>query len=279
MTFPMDDRPKLPALRGQVQALGLMAKKSMGQNFLFSEEMTDRIVSVAAPVTSGTILEVGPGPGGLTRSLLKAGASVVAIERDQRFAPLYDQLHEVYPSKLTLIDGDALCIKAQDVISNGPIKIVANLPYNIGTELLIAWLKDLTRIESLTLMFQKEVALRIVAEPNSKAYGRLSIICQWLCACRRAMDVPPGAFVPAPKVTSSVVHLIPKSLGPEESSLFPHMENLTRLAFGQRRKMIRSSLSPLFGPQDWENLGISSDLRAEALSVADFLKMARHLTE
>ena len=248
-------------------------------------DVTRRIAKAAGKFEDITVLEIGPGPGGLTRALLEAGARVVAIERDHRCLEILADLQAAFPadsigehhSMLQVIEGDALTIFPQTVIPAGAIKIVANLPYNIGTPLLIQWLSNLERITSLTLMFQKEVALRLIAKPRTKAYGRLSILIQWLCEAKRLFDLSPKAFMPAPKVTSSVVHLVPRLLHPQEKSLFPLMEKITLNAFGQRRKMIRSSLKPLFSESELIELGLDPCVRAEELGVADFVLLARSL--
>lgn len=240
-------------------------------------DVTRRIAKAAGSLEDVTVLEIGPGPGGLTRALLEAGAQVVAIERDHRCLDILEDIQTAFPSHLQVIEGDALAFSPQAVIPDGNIKIVANLPYNIGTPLLIQWLSNLDRIASLTLMFQKEVALRLMAKPRTKDYGRLSILAQWLCDGQRLFNLSPKAFMPAPKVTSSVVHLTPKPLAPEEKALFPAISTLTRHAFGQRRKMLRSSLKPLFPEDQLTGLGINPCARAEELTVEDFLRLARGL--
>jgi 16S rRNA (adenine1518-N6/adenine1519-N6)-dimethyltransferase len=268
-----DKEPLLP-LREIIDRYGLLAKKSLGQHFLLNTEITRRIAKAAGQVEGATVLEIGPGPGGLTRALLEAGARVVAIERDRRCVEILTDMHQ---NNLHVIEGDALEISPQAAIPQGDIKIVANLPYNIGTALLVQWLSNLDRITSLTLMFQKEVALRLIAKPGTKSYGRLSVLAQWLCDGRRLFDLPPRAFTPAPKVTSSLVHLVPKHLALEEKALLPMLSAITRHAFGQRRKMLRSSLKPLFSEEKLTQLGINPCARAEELTVADFLCLARSL--
>lgn len=267
----------LSSLREVVDRYGLLAKKSLGQNFLLNMDVTRRIAKTAGSFTDVTVFEVGPGPGGLTRALLEAGAHVVAIERDHRCLDILREVQTVFTGMLELIEGDALQLSPQFAIPQGNIKIIANLPYNIGTSLLIQWLSNLDRISSLTLMFQKEVALRLVARPRTKSYGRLSVLTQWLCEGKRLFDLSPKAFTPAPKVTSSVVHLVPKPISPAEKALFPLMEKVTQHAFGQRRKMIRSSLKPLFSEIKLSELGLNPCARAEELSVADFVLLAQNL--
>jgi 16S rRNA (adenine1518-N6/adenine1519-N6)-dimethyltransferase len=268
----------LPSLRETIEQHGLFAKKSLGQNFLLNMEITRRIAKAAGKFNDCIVLEIGPGPGGLTRALLEEGAHVVAIERDERCKSILNELQSVYPEFLKVIDGDALKISPQVAIPQENIKIVANLPYNIGTVLLIDWLSDLDRIQSMTLMFQKEVALRLTASPRSKAYGRLSVLTQWLCEPKRLFDLSPSAFLPPPKVTSTVVHLIPKAVTADEKALFPMMEKITQHAFGQRRKMIRSSLKPLFADYELINLGLNPNVRAEELSVKDYILLAKDLS-
>ncbi|MBM3632343.1 MAG: 16S rRNA (adenine(1518)-N(6)/adenine(1519)-N(6))-dimethyltransferase RsmA [Alphaproteobacteria bacterium] len=276
----------LPSLREVIESHGLLAKKSLGQNFLLNMDVTRRIVKAAGNLEDLTVLEIGPGPGGLTRALLEAKAQVVAIERDHRCVEILRDLQLAYlrgsgesaQKMLSLIEGDALKISPQSIIPVGAIKIVANLPYNIGTPLLIQWLSNLDRIVSLTLMFQKEVALRLIAKPRTKSYGRLSILIQWLCEAQRLFDLSPKAFMPAPKVTSSVVHLVPRPLTPQNKLLFPFMERVTHQAFGQRRKMIRSSLKMLFLESQLIELGLDPCVRAEELTVADFVLLAKSLS-
>jgi 16S rRNA (adenine1518-N6/adenine1519-N6)-dimethyltransferase len=268
----------LPPLRDVIEQHGLLAQKDLGQNFLLNMDVTRRIAGEAGNFEDVTAVEIGPGPGGLTRALLERGAKVVAIERDHRCVEILAAIQETVPSRLQIIEGDALEISPQSIVPQGNIKIVANLPYNIGTILLIQWLSNLDRIISLTLMFQKEVALRLFARPRTKDYGRLSVITQWLCEGRRLFDLAPGAFTPAPKIVSSVVHLQPKSLSGTEKALLPAVMTITRHAFGQRRKMIRSSLKPLFGEEKLTHLGLNPCARAEELTVADYLLLAQSIS-
>lgn len=268
--------PDLPPLREVIARHGLAASKALGQNFLLDGQLLDRIAAVPGNLTGETVYEVGPGPGGLTRALLKAGAKVVAVERDRRCLPALEELAQAFPDMLTVREDDALAIALHDVLPDGG-HIASNLPYNVGTALLVQWLTGEDwppRWKSLTLMFQREVADRIVAEPGSSAYGRLSILTQWRTTARMAMPVHRSAFTPPPKVMSAVVHLTPKD-SPEGVS--PNaMEQLTAAAFGQRRKMLRQSLKGLPGALDClEMCGISSDRRAETVSVDEFVALGR----
>jgi 16S rRNA (adenine1518-N6/adenine1519-N6)-dimethyltransferase len=275
--MPIDN---LPPLREVIAAHGLMARKQLGQNFLLDLNLTARIARTAAPLEGRTVIEVGPGPGGLTRALLAEGArKVIAIERDERALPALAEIAAVYPGRLEVISGDALEIDYA-ALADGPTKIVGNLPYNIATPLLTGWLT----LEpwppfyaSLTLMFQREVAERIVARPGEPAYGRLGVLCGWRSAARIAFDVNRSAFVPPPKVTSSVVHLVPKPV--DADVRVRDLEAVTRAAFGQRRKMIRQSLKATGAPVErlLEVAELRGDERAEELPVEAFLKMAKSL--
>jgi 16S rRNA (adenine1518-N6/adenine1519-N6)-dimethyltransferase len=270
----------LPPLREVIARHGLDARKSLGQNFLFDLNLTRRIARSAAPLEAATIVEVGPGPGGLTRALLLEGAKkVVAVEKDPRAVPALEEIAAHYPGRLEIIAGDAL---RHDFAAHldGEAKIVANLPYNIATVLLTGWLTGPWPpwFSSLTLMFQKEVAERIVAAPGSEAYGRLAVISQWCAGARKLFDIDRRAFTPPPKITSSVVQLLPK-LRREPDCDVSLLEKVTAAAFGQRRKMLRSSLKSLTPePQSLlANLGIDANLRAEQLAVADFARIAQAL--
>jgi len=265
--------PVLPPLRDVVAALGLTARKGLGQHFLFDGNLTARIVREAGPVASGTTIEIGPGPGGLTRALLAAGATVVAVEKDRRCADALAQLAEAYPGRLTLVEGDAMEVDVAE-LGTPPRRIVANLPYNVATALLIGWLDRLDRFESLTLMFQKEVADRLAAAPGTAAYGRLAVIVQWQAEVHRLFDIPARAFVPPPKVVSSVVRIVPRArpLAPAARQV---LERVTAAAFGQRRKMLRQSLRPLGGEELVRTAGLDPTARAETLSVQDFCALAR----
>jgi 16S rRNA (adenine1518-N6/adenine1519-N6)-dimethyltransferase len=270
----------LPPLRDVIARYELGAKKSLGQNFLFDLNLTRRIARSAEPLAGFTIVEIGPGPGGLTRALLVEGASrVVAIERDERTLPALAEIAAAYPGKLSIIAEDALKVNWGQVIS-GPAKIVANLPYNIATVLLTGWLTEGAWppwFSSLTLMFQKEVAERIVARPGGKDYGRLSVLCQYRCDVKKLFDVNRSAFTPAPKVTSSIVQLVPK---PAVGCDVGDLEKLTASAFGQRRKMLRSSLKGVFNDPVTAlgELGINPELRAEQLQVTDFVRLAKAMS-
>jgi 16S rRNA (adenine1518-N6/adenine1519-N6)-dimethyltransferase len=264
----------LPPLREVIERHGLAAKKSLGQNFLFDLNLTRRIARAAAPLAGFTIVEVGPGPGGLTRALLMEGATqVVAIERDGRALAALAEIGSAYPGKLTVHAGDAMAADWPDLV-RGPAKVVANLPYNIATPLLVGWLTGPPWFASLTLMFQKEVAERIVAMPGGKDYGRLSVLCQYVCEARKLFDVNRAAFTPPPKVTSSIVQLVPR---PRPLPVaIAALETVTAAAFGQRRKMLRASLRSL--TPEAESLlaaaGIDSSLRAEQVDVAGFVRLA-----
>jgi 16S rRNA (adenine1518-N6/adenine1519-N6)-dimethyltransferase len=269
---------KLPPLREVVARHGLSASKALGQNFLFDSQLLARIAAVPGDLTGQDVLEIGPGPGGLTRALLAAGANVTAIERDRRCIPALAELGEFYPGKLTVIEGDALEIDARALFAGKP-HIVANLPYNIGTALLVGWLSAgwLPWWDSLTLMFQKEVADRIVANANDDAYGRLAVLSQWRSRARIAMPVHRSAFTPPPKVMSAVVHITPVA-SPEGVAL-TKLEMLTGAAFGQRRKMLRQSLRGVPGALDALGaLEIDPTRRAETISVDDFVALARILS-
>ncbi len=268
--------PDLPPLREVIARHGLAASKALGQNFLLDGQLLDRIAAVPGNLTGETVYEVGPGPGGLTRALLKAGAKVVAVERDRRCLPALEELSQAFPGMLTVREDDALAIALPDVLPDGG-HIASNLPYNVGTALLVQWLTGEDwppRWKSLTLMFQREVADRIVAEPGTSAYGRLSILTQWRTTARMAMPVHRSAFTPPPKVMSAVVHIT--SIDAPEGVSPKAMEQLTAAAFGQRRKMLRQSLKGLPGALDClEMCGIASDRRAETVSVEEFVALGR----
>ncbi|MFN0191687.1 MAG: 16S rRNA (adenine(1518)-N(6)/adenine(1519)-N(6))-dimethyltransferase RsmA [Aestuariivirga sp.] len=270
----------LPPLREVIARHELAARKSLGQNFLFDLNLTRRIARAALPFEGFTIVEVGPGPGGLTRALLMEGADdVVAIERDPRAIPALNEIAARYPGRLRVVEGDALEVKWHGIVSK-PAKIVANLPYNIGTVLLTSWLgaeQWPPWFSSLTLMFQKEVAQRITAAPGTEHYGRLSVLCNWRCETQLLFDVNRSAFTPPPKVTSSVVQLVPLR-EPSPACSVKALEKITAAAFGQRRKMLRQSLKTVF-PEPAEvlsQLSIDPMKRAEELSVADFAQLALH---
>ena len=270
--------PELESLRETIARHRLAASKALGQNFLLDGQLLDRIAAIPGPLADATVYEVGPGPGGLTRALLKAGANVVAVERDRRCLPALAELAAVWPGRLRVIDGDAMEIDAAAAVG-APAHIVANLPYNVGTALLVRWLLSEPWPPfwlSATLMFQREVADRIVAAPGSSAYGRLAVLAQWRSSARLAMAVHRSAFVPPPKVMSAVVHLVP-GVQPEGVSART-IERITAAAFGQRRKMLRQSLKGVPGALDAADaIGIDVTARAETLDVDAFVRLARAL--
>ncbi len=271
----------LPPLREVIARHGLSARKSLGQNFLLDLNLTRRIARAAGPLEGATVLEVGPGPGGLTRALLMEGAGkVIAVERDDRTRPALAEIAAAYPGRLEVVEADALKVNWAEIAAQaeGPVKIAANLPYNIATPLLTGWLLAEPwppYWSSLTLMFQKEVAQRITASPGSDAYGRLSIISQWRSQAVKLFDISPRAFTPPPKVTSSVVHITPLP-EPVHRCQAQVLEKVTAAAFGQRRKMLRSSLKALGG--DTEAMiaaaGLKPEMRAEQVDVAGFCRLA-----
>ncbi len=270
----------LPPLRDVIARHGLTAKKQLGQNFLLDLNLTSKVARAAGSLDGVTVIEVGPGPGGLTRALLAEGArKVVAIERDERALPALAEIAAAYPGRLEVISGDAMTTDYA-ALADGPTRIVANLPYNIGTELLIRWLTVdpwPPFFQSLTLMFQREVAERIVAKPNDDQYGRLGVLCGWRTEARIAFNVGRENFTPPPNVTSAVVHLVPRPVEPTPS--VRDLEAITRAAFGQRRKMVRQSLKSTGVPVEplLAAAGLKGDERAETLPVAAFLQMARAL--
>ena len=266
----------LPPLREVIERHGLRAKKALGQNFLLDLNLTGKVARAAGDLSQTTVIEVGPGPGGLTRALLFNGARrVVAIERDERCLAALAEISEHYPGRLEVISGDALKTDFAALTNGEKAKIVANLPYNIGTELLVRWL---TVAEwppfyaSMTLMFQREVAERIVAKPGSSAYGRLGVLAGWRTKAAIAFDVPPQAFTPPPKVTSSVVHLVPRAAPLPVNVKW--LARVTEAAFGQRRKMLRQSIKSLGGEALLAKVGIDPTRRAETLSVEEFVALA-----
>ena len=270
----------LPPLREQLDAHGLLARKSFGQHFLLDLNVTRKIARLAGPLESRAVIEVGPGPGGLTRALLEAGARVIAVEKDARFLPLLGDLAAVAEGRLTVLEADALEVDEAELLAlhapGLPAKMVSNLPYNVGAPLLVKWLHQARRFESLVLMFQKEVAERIAARAGSDAYGRLGVLSQAAAEVEIVMSLPARAFTPPPKVDSAVVRLTPRPDGPSPQ-LLKALERTTQAAFGQRRKMLRSSLKSLGGAALCAAAGIDPDLRAEAVPVAGFLDLARTL--
>ena len=276
----MPEADTLPPLREVIAAHDLRAKKALGQNFLFDLNLTRRIARAAGPLAGETFYEVGPGPGGLTRALLAEGAArIVAVERDARCLPALEQIARAYSGQLEVISADALTVDERELFRGTPVRIAANLPYNVGTALLVKWL---TLPEwppfwsSLTLMFQREVAERIVAKPDTDAYGRLSVLAQWRTRPKILFDVSRSAFVPPPSVTSSVVRIEPlgEAISPARLS---DLEKVTAAAFGQRRKMLRQSLKTLASDAEGRirTAGIAPTARPEQLSVAEFASLAR----
>jgi 16S rRNA (adenine1518-N6/adenine1519-N6)-dimethyltransferase len=263
----------LPPLREALAAHGLMAKKAFGQHFLLDLNVTRKIVRLAELAPGGQVIEVGPGPGGLTRALLEAGLRVTAVEKDERFRPLLEELAEAADGRLALVFGDALKADEAALSHGAPAHVVSNLPYNVGTPLLIKWLTGAWSPTSLTLMFQKEVADRITAAPGAGAYGRLTVIAQATAAAQRVMDAPARAFTPPPKVDSAVVRLTPRPDRPAPPRL-QALEKITAAAFGQRRKMLRSSLKALGGEALIAAAGLEPQLRAEVIDVEGFLRLA-----
>ncbi|MCR9175961.1 MAG: 16S rRNA (adenine(1518)-N(6)/adenine(1519)-N(6))-dimethyltransferase RsmA [Alphaproteobacteria bacterium] len=270
----------LPPLRDAIAAAGLSAKKSLGQNFLLDLNLTRRIARAAGLVPggleTGTTIEIGPGPGGLTRALLIQGATkLVAVERDERAITALSTLVEASDGRLELVCADALDVDPED-LGPAPRRIVANLPYNVGTRLLLNWLETPEQFASFTLMFQREVAERLVAPTGGEAYGRLSVLAQWLCRVKILFDVPATAFTPPPKIKSSVVQLIPREapLAPADRA---DLERVTAAAFAQRRKMLRQSLKGLGGDALLERAGIKPTERPEQLSIEDFCRIANAL--
>ncbi|SIO07212.1 dimethyladenosine transferase [Parasphingorhabdus marina DSM 22363] len=276
----MSNSPSLPPLREVIKRHGLTANRALGQNFLFDTQLLDRIAAIPGPLEGEQVFEVGPGPGGLTRALLQAGAEVTAVERDERCLPALDELDACFPNQLKVINADALQIDLKARFSR-PFHIISNLPYNVGSALLVKWLSQPTwppLWKSLTLMFQREVADRIVAAPGSSAYGRLSILAQWRCDAKLAMPVHRSAFTPPPKVMSAVVYLTPREQPPGVNPAT--LERLTQAAFSQRRKMLRQSLKGLPGALEALDIAaIDPTRRPETVSVEEFVALARQLDE
>jgi 16S rRNA (adenine1518-N6/adenine1519-N6)-dimethyltransferase len=264
----------LPPLREVIARHGLNARRALGQHFLLDANLTARIVRAAGDLAGQHVVEVGPGPGGLTRALLGSDcASVTAVEIDPRAAAAVRELADaVPPDRLRVIEADALALDLAALVP-APRRIIANLPYNAATPMLVAWLRQARDFESMTLMFQQEVAERICAPADTADYGRLSVLAQWICEAEIVMRLPPAAFVPAPKVWSAVVRLTPRPVQPDAAG-FARMERLTAAAFGQRRKMLRGALRPLGGEALLAQAGISSERRAETLTVAEFETLA-----
>ncbi len=269
----------LPPLREVIAAHGLSASKKLGQNFLFDEQLLDRIAAIPGDLGGQNVLEIGPGPGGLTRALLRAGAKVTAIEMDDRCLPALAELAEAFPDKLSVIHGDAMKLDHNEIMGGEPYHIASNLPYNVGTALFVNWLSGTQwppQWRSLTLMFQQEVAQRIVAPSGGSAFGRLAVLAQWRSYAKLALKVHRSAFTPPPKVMSAIVHVTPSD-APE--GVTPRtLERITEAAFGQRRKMLRQSLKGVPGALDaLAQVGIEPTRRAETLSVDEFVRTARQL--
>ncbi len=272
------DLSALPPLRDVLADHGLMANKGFGQHFLLDLNITRKIARLAGPLEGRAVIEVGPGPGGLTRALIEAGAQVVAVEKDPRFLPLLDDLGAAAPDRLTVVRDDALRVDEAALLAAHapglPLRIVSNLPYNVGTPLLIKWLTGALPWEAMALMFQKEVAERIVAPVDGDAYGRLAVITQALAQASIVMDLPARAFTPPPKVASAVVLLTPRPDRPDDATIAA-LERITHDAFGQRRKMLRGSLKQLGGEALCLAAGIDPNARAETVDVAGFLRLAQ----
>ncbi|BDG73863.1 16S rRNA (adenine(1518)-N(6)/adenine(1519)-N(6))-dimethyltransferase RsmA [Roseomonas fluvialis] len=269
------DAPDLPSLRETIARHGLDARKALGQHFLLDPAVCARIAGLAGDLSGRHVIEVGPGPGGLTRALLASpAAQVVAVELDRRAVAALAELEAAYPGRLRVIEADALRIDAAALLP-APRRIIANLPYNVASPLLVGWLRGAAAIEGMTLMFQQEVAERICAAPDTPAYGRLAVLAQWRCRCELLLRLPPGAFSPPPKVWSAVVGFTPHAEDPG-GALFAAMERTTAAAFGQRRKMLRGALKSLGDAAALlEAAGIDGARRAETLTVAEFDRLAR----
>jgi 16S rRNA (adenine1518-N6/adenine1519-N6)-dimethyltransferase len=263
----------LPPLREALEAHGLWARKSLGQHFLLDLNITAKIARLAGDLAGAPVIEIGPGPGGLTRALLRAGANVIAVEKDARFLPLLEELAGASAGRLRIVHADALEVDETRLLAGAPGRIVSNLPYNVGTALLLKWLTGPFAPLSMTLMFQKEVAQRVVAEPGQPAYGRLALVTAAVADARIVMDLPARAFTPPPKVASAVVHLTPLERRPSPQRL-EALRTVTAAAFGQRRKMLRSSLKSIGGEDLCEAARIDPVRRAETLTTDEFLALA-----
>ena len=273
--LPSASLDQLPPLRDVLSEAGIVADKRFGQHFLLDLNLCRKIVRLAGPVDGVSVLEVGPGPGGLTRALVEAGAKVVVVEKDARFIPLLQDLARSAEGRLRVVEGDALDVEESSLFPvGGPDRIIANLPYNVGTPLFAKWLTGPHRFLSMTLMFQKEVAQRIVAQPGGRDYGRLAVLAQTLCQGRIVLDLPPRAFTPPPKVASAVVNLTPLEQRPPDRLLHA-LQAVAQSAFGQRRKMLRSSLRAMGGEALCRSAGVDPDARAETVPVAGFLGLAQ----
>ena len=264
---------KLPTIKETLKKNNVNIKRSLGQNFLFDLNLTDKIVRCCEPIAP-TVIEIGPGPRSLTRSILKKNPNVLyTIDKDKQSEKMLADIKEIYKDSLIIITDDALHYPIWK-LGNSPRQIIANLPYNTGTKMLTSWLKNINHFDLLTLMFQKEVADRIIAKPGSKNYGRLSILTNWLTKSKKLFDIPGDAFIPRPKVTSSVIQLKPLKR-PLYDVSFESIEKITQIAFSQRRKMLKSSLKKINGQSILQELGISPNLRPENLSIIDFCRIAQ----
>ena len=270
----MDDNDlQLPTIKETLKKNNVKINKSLGQNFLFDLNLTDKIVKNSEPICS-TVIEIGPGPGGLTRSILKKKPTVLyTIDKDKQSEKMLTDIKKIYRDKLIIITDDALHYPIWE-LGDSPRQVIANLPYNTGTKMLTSWLRHIQHFDLLTLMFQKEVADRIIAKPGSKNYGRLSILTNWLTKSKKLFDIPSEAFIPRPKITSSVIQLKPLHK-PLYDVSFESIEKITQMAFSQRRKMIKTSLKKINGQIILEELNISPNLRPENLSIIDFCKIAK----
>lgn len=276
MSLPALLPPGLPPLRETIAQFRLDARRKLGQHFLLDENLTAKIARQAGDLAGRHVVEIGPGPGGLTRALLgTSAAAVTVVEVDPRAAEAMRALAAVCAGRLIVVEADAMAADLSTLVP-APRQIVANLPYNIATPLLIGWLRQAAQWERMTLMFQQEVAERIAAAPDTEAYGRLAVLAQWVCTVELLMRIPPAAFTPPPKVFSAVVGFLPRPVQPSPA-LFAAMERLTAAAFGQRRKMLRGSLKSLGGEALLERAGIAPERRAETLSVAEFETLAQML--
>lgn len=265
---------QLPSLKESINKYNLHAKKSLGQHFLLDPMINQQIIALTGDLTNKNVIEVGPGPGGLTRALLDSPAQkVIGVEVDKRALQLLHELQPFYPERFQVVEHDALKLDLT-TLCDAPRQIIANLPYNIGTSLLLGWLKQGQQWTRLTLMFQQEVAERICAAPNTEYYGRLSVIAQWVAECMIMKRIPPGAFAPPPKVYSAVINVIPKTEQPSPE-LFKAMEQVTAAAFGQRRKMLKGALKNIGGETLLSAANIDSTRRAETLTIAEFDQLAR----
>lgn len=271
--------PDLPPLREIIARHGLSASKALGQNFLFDEQLLGRIAAIPGDLNDVAVLEIGPGPGGLTRALLRAGARVTAVEMDERCLPALAELSEAFPGKLSVIHGDAMKLD-HDALMGEPYAIASNLPYNVGTALFVKWLGGQSwppLWTSLTLMFQQEVAQRIVSAPGNSKFGRLAVLAQWRAKAALSMKVHRSAFTPPPKVMSAIVHVKPNEM--PAGVAFKTLEQLTAAAFGQRRKMLRQSVKSVSGALEaLDRLGVDPTRRAETLSVEEIVEIARELS-